>query len=256
MSLRAFTLIELLVVVAIIAILVAILIPTIALMKEQARSSACLSNVRQLVTAFQTYGTDNDGSVPEYWITTNANLNWCVTISPYVDSLQVGRQYGATSTRRAFKCPNADIVSAVTGTTWSLADGNGYGINVWLGYGANESNRVAGADSPGSGLFYKNFLISQVTMPTSRAWVGDAQGYTWGRNWNVIDGSTWRDPNAGTPANARKLSVLSPSGNPSQMDAGDRHGWGYTCVAFFDGHAERIPLQRLIYALFDPAQNK
>lgn len=174
MTTRACSLIELVVVVAVIAILVAILIPTISMVKEQARASACLSNTRELVTAFQVYGTDNEGSVPEFWITTNVNLNWCNSVSQYVDNLKVSRQYGATSTRRAFKCPNIDIISAVTGATWTLGDGdgNGYGINVWFGYGANESNRVAGADRPGSGLFYKNFLISQVTMPTRRAWVG------------------------------------------------------------------------------------
>ena len=48
---RAFTLIELLVVIAIIAILAAILFPVFAQARESARTTACLSNVRQMGTA-------------------------------------------------------------------------------------------------------------------------------------------------------------------------------------------------------------
>lgn len=58
---RAFTLIELLVVIAIIAILAAILFPVFARARESARSSSCLSNVKQLGTATQMYIQDFDG---------------------------------------------------------------------------------------------------------------------------------------------------------------------------------------------------
>jgi prepilin-type N-terminal cleavage/methylation domain-containing protein/prepilin-type processing-associated H-X9-DG protein len=61
---RAFTLIELLVVIAIIAILAAILFPVYARLKEKAIRTLCLSNCKQLGTAFQTYVDDNDGRYP------------------------------------------------------------------------------------------------------------------------------------------------------------------------------------------------
>ncbi len=60
----AFTLIELLVVIAIIAILAALLLPVIAKSKEQGRSAACLSNLRQVGVALQLYAQDHDNKVP------------------------------------------------------------------------------------------------------------------------------------------------------------------------------------------------
>ncbi len=57
---RGFTLIELLVVIAIIAVLAAILFPVFAQAREKARSTACLSNLKQLGTATQMYIQDYD----------------------------------------------------------------------------------------------------------------------------------------------------------------------------------------------------
>ena len=59
----AFTLIELLVVIAIIAILLAILIPSIRAAREHARRVCCLSNLRQLTTAWIMYADDHEGNL-------------------------------------------------------------------------------------------------------------------------------------------------------------------------------------------------
>jgi prepilin-type N-terminal cleavage/methylation domain-containing protein len=60
----AFTLIEVLVVVAIIALLLSILLPSLKQARDMSRSVVCQANVRQLITAFVTYSIDNKGRFP------------------------------------------------------------------------------------------------------------------------------------------------------------------------------------------------
>jgi len=60
----AFTLIELLVVIAVIAILASLLVPTLSRMKERARRTECLSNVRQFVLSCHVYANDHNNKLP------------------------------------------------------------------------------------------------------------------------------------------------------------------------------------------------
>jgi prepilin-type N-terminal cleavage/methylation domain-containing protein/prepilin-type processing-associated H-X9-DG protein len=61
---RGFTLIELLVVISIIALLIAILLPALQSARDTARSSVCLSNMRQLGIMTHTYVADSKGTMP------------------------------------------------------------------------------------------------------------------------------------------------------------------------------------------------
>lgn len=60
----AFTLVELLVVVGIIALLVAIFMPSLMMARRAANRLACASNLRQLATALINYSTENRGKFP------------------------------------------------------------------------------------------------------------------------------------------------------------------------------------------------
>jgi prepilin-type N-terminal cleavage/methylation domain-containing protein len=61
MKRRAFPLIELLVVSAVIALLLALLVPALRAAREQARRAVCLSNLRQLTLAWLLYAQEHNG---------------------------------------------------------------------------------------------------------------------------------------------------------------------------------------------------
>jgi len=85
---RGYTMIELLVVISIIAILAAILIPTIAMVRRQAEATACRSSLRQIALAAIAYPTDWEGTLaPMLWDYGDGNgwHFWQPTIAPYLD---------------------------------------------------------------------------------------------------------------------------------------------------------------------------
>ena len=63
-SYNGFTLIELLIVIAIIALLMGILLPSLNRTRRQAKKIACFSNIRQMGVALQAYMIDSENRLP------------------------------------------------------------------------------------------------------------------------------------------------------------------------------------------------
>jgi prepilin-type N-terminal cleavage/methylation domain-containing protein/prepilin-type processing-associated H-X9-DG protein len=116
-----FTLIELLVVIAIIAILAAMLFPVFATAKERGRQAKCLSNLRQITTAFFLYLDDNNGRSPRVapyctWPDPNSK-NWCGTLQTFgATDVRQGSLWPYIRTAGVFICPS-DIGRKATGCT-------------------------------------------------------------------------------------------------------------------------------------------
>ena len=118
---KGFTLIELLVVIAIIAILAAILFPVFARAREAARSTACKSNLKQILLASAMYAQDYDeiivSSFGRYKRINPANgdnnwVYWPGLIHPYTRNTDIYRCPHWVGVLRPEPFPeNAQIVS-------------------------------------------------------------------------------------------------------------------------------------------------
>jgi prepilin-type N-terminal cleavage/methylation domain-containing protein len=107
----AFTLIELLVVVAIIALLVAILLPSLARARNQARRTVCASNLHQIGIALAAYRIDQGWFPHQARVGTDAKGKGgnCVAAWPTSVHYALAKYIGRTSSIRpneVFYCPN------------------------------------------------------------------------------------------------------------------------------------------------------
>lgn len=96
----AFTLIELLTVIAIIGILASILIPTVASVRESARASVCISNLRQVGLAANIYALDNRDRLPDAGMGTDPA--WARTLASYME-------IPLSQRASIFVCPGVEI---------------------------------------------------------------------------------------------------------------------------------------------------
>ncbi len=115
---RAFTLVELLVVIAIIAILAALLLPTLSRSKARAEGMTCGNNIRQLSVAWLLYADDNsDTLVNNHGVqeTLARRQTWANNVQDWVDGddntnlvYLSGSKLGPYANRatRIYKCPS------------------------------------------------------------------------------------------------------------------------------------------------------
>ena len=164
---RAFTLIELLTVIAIIGILAAIIIPTVGRVRDSARASQCVSNMRQVTLAMRLYSDDRKGVLPAAF---SATGGWAVALAPY---LPTGTYTGARNP--VFVCPTNDYESRGTGAlpvaqTYSLGPGSA-GLNTTESW-VNDSNgsiarNVSSIRNPTMAVFLLEGQIQDLTNKTA-----------------------------------------------------------------------------------------
>ena len=220
---RAFTLIELLVSIAIIAVLISVLVPTLGRAKAQARVSLCLSNQRQLTQASILFATERDGFFPgegqNYTLaTTPANTGGTGVgqdlqlVTPATDAAPPDSALLITSyvgSRRLFACPEI-----VAHPEWWM------GTRTWLkffnfsGFTYTFNAIYAGGnhtlpDPSGSGYVIG---VSNAAPPTPTGAYSFPPGiYADYSAWNVLGTPTIRPMKPGTKNPANLNSIENPA---------------------------------------------
>lgn len=223
-----FTLIELLVVIAIIAILAAILFPVFAQAREQARKTACLSNMRQIGTAISMYTQDYDEKWPflcYYDVMQAAHVwnpgayPWVITTNPYMKNWQIG------------VCPSDSSHGLLTKVGSVSGAGNDFDPYFIWRFGSAPTTAADAArlwpwsyaSNQSLGWYNSGGSIASVKAPSQVFLVTE-----FGQGAHAY--STWyTDLGYGT----------STSESPDRWEAGRRHQGGRTFV-FCDGHAKYV----------------
>src|SRR4051812_15042243 len=126
---RGFTLTELLTVIAVIAVLVAMLLPSLQKARQQALALQCQANLRQIGLAFFNYAIDNRDYIPPvgnsytYWLdgTRGATFLHILGKSGYLGAKEQfrGPIFGFDQTRFGVgRCP-ADVAGTVPNGYWN-----------------------------------------------------------------------------------------------------------------------------------------
>ena len=132
---RAFTLIELLVVVAIIAILAALLLPSLVRAKEKGKSAFCQSNLKQIGVGSLMYASDYNDTFEAAAF----NAGWNAQNPFEMDALMLStaselgfHTNSATQTTPSiWTCPNRPTLPASPGPTWAMGYQYFGGVAKW-----------------------------------------------------------------------------------------------------------------------------
>ncbi|MCK6487841.1 MAG: type II secretion system GspH family protein [Planctomycetes bacterium] len=136
---RAFTLIELLVVISIVAVLAAMLMPAVSLVRHLAVQTVCASNMRQVHLATTAYIGDNDGFLPPARVDLGggSEIYWTDLVKPFLESETPDGSSGfaalhdAGSVPKVLTCPALRSPLALT-NCYSGIGYNNYGLSTGI----------------------------------------------------------------------------------------------------------------------------
>jgi prepilin-type N-terminal cleavage/methylation domain-containing protein/prepilin-type processing-associated H-X9-DG protein len=238
-----FTLIELLVVISVIAVLMAILMPSLQKARRTAQTVVCRSNLKQWGQIFHLYAFDNENKLPQsiqggrlsaqdaYWIVatlpyyTEKKIRLCPS-TKVVHDVPVNRSHGGT-----LACWGP-FDPATPDNWWADFDTGSYGLNEWCsapppgvesfwGFPAERAwHKIDRRGANAVPLFMDCVYVDIFPEDNNTPLANEPPLYEWSNSWG-----DW-----GTEA-MRMICI-------------DRHDGAINTV-FLDGAATRIPLRAL-----------
>jgi len=228
----AFTLIELLVVIAIIAILAAILFPVFAQAKAAAKSTATLSNLKQIGTAGQMYSSDYDDVVHPHEFTVpttdpgnngvwspGGRAGWYEIVKPYIKS---GNLVWDAARGMTVK------VDAGTNISWQSLVTLTLNRNGWSSY-----------EDPTSFARSYRVMSAQEDIAKRQAYAitADEANPSLGWRWNTDEAACPITSNEADPQRHRFNRVYTAAKNFHKDQI---------IASFGDGHAGKVPMKKVM----------
>jgi prepilin-type N-terminal cleavage/methylation domain-containing protein/prepilin-type processing-associated H-X9-DG protein len=259
---NGFTLVELLVVIAIIAILAALLLPTLGRAKQKTRDLACVSNLKQMTAAGLMYMDEQETMILEG--DTNNDLN------SWVSSLGI---YGVTSNLLLCPCTqtpkqmlpsNAGIGTASMAWYW-WAPGDAYpipgsySVNGWLfSYDETVVTTTWSAPPPPVVTSNPQFVFTtptEIQRPSETPMLNDA---VWWNEWPLETDQPAPDLSQGASLSIlgmQRCTIWRHGGRTATSQVGVQHVMyppqsimpndAAINIGFVDGHAEMVKLNNL-----------
>jgi prepilin-type N-terminal cleavage/methylation domain-containing protein/prepilin-type processing-associated H-X9-DG protein len=223
---RGFTLIELLVVIAIIAVLAALLTPALKNALSAARQALCMSNIRQIHTAFTLYANDHVSVPYAYQDLPGGGTEWFHAISGYLISDEHKNRQGRLNrggvNNPVYICPSDEHEHGYMPSGYRVdRDSISYGYNSWH-VGWHEASEYATDPHTRSMFTSSSNTLDMIEFPLKTVSFADGTG----NNKTIRFGPRYSSWIAGRYYG---VDVLRHARSAS--------------VGFVDGHVKRAPLE-------------